>query len=365
MKVIIWGAGGKAKNFLNKKSYYKNMEIVAMVDNNPEHWGKNFIRGGYIIISPDAIKDYEYDKILICCLAIEEVSHQLIEEMHIPKEKIFTWIDVDNEVAQSLIKKYETSSDDEIQKVVQYYSKNGLNVFGSYRAEKDEFYQVKRDKDDMPYVLFEGKRMYYPKSFAFEKLNGQEYVKNILQEQGDHSPHLYLRKGTSIKENSVIVDAGVCEGNFALRYVEKAKKIYLIEADPEWIQALERTFSDYKEKVVLCDKFLTRYESEHTITLDELIQEEIDFLKMDIEGAEVDALLGGKNILKASNAVCAVCSYHVKNDEENIRYLLESFGYKTSTSEGYMFYPYDDNILDTLDLRKGIVYATKQNYTGT
>jgi predicted RNA methylase len=201
--------------------------------------------------------------------------------------------------------------------------------------------------------------MYYPQSFSFVNCDGKQYVYNVLREQGEKSPHLYVRNNDEIKEDSVIVDAGVCEGNFALRYVDKAKKIYLIESDPQWIKALKMTFSDYQDKVVICNKFLTRYESESTTTLDELVQEDIDFLKMDIEGAEIDAILGGKNILRKSNARCAICSYHKKNDEENIRYLLETYGYQTSTSEGYMFFPYDENILDTMDFRRGVVYGAK------
>lgn len=80
-----------------------------------------------------------------------------------------------------------------------------------------------------------------------------------------------------------------------------------------------------------------------------------------IEGAEVDALLGAKKTLLGSKSSCAICSYHRQNDEENIRFILNSLGYSTETSIGYMFFPYDENIIDTLDLRKGIVYGKKQN----
>lgn len=55
------------------------------------------------------------------------------------------------------------------------------------------------------------------------------------------------------------MDAGVCEGNFALRFIDRARKIYLIEADASWMEALERTFALYREKIVFCNKFLSRY----------------------------------------------------------------------------------------------------------
>lgn len=50
------------------------------------------------------------------------------------------------------------------------------------------------------------------------------------------------------------------------------------------------------------------------------------------------------------------------NDEENIKFIMKSLGYQTDVSNGYMFFSYDENIFDTLDLRKGVVYAYKNNY---
>lgn len=154
---------------------------------------------------------------------------------------------------------------------------------------------------------------------------------------------------------------------YMLKVIEKyrdcpneEKHPYVLESDPQWVECLERTFSPYKDKVVICEKALSRYDSADTIALDSLLEgQKIDFLKMDIEGPEVDALLGAKKTLLNSHASCSVCCYHRMNDEENIRFILEGLGYKTSVSEGYMFFWYDENIYDTLDLRKGIVYADK------
>ena len=126
------------------------------------------------------------------------------------------------------------------------------------------------------------------------------------------------------------------------------------------MQALQRTFRDYQEKVVFCNKFLSGRDNAKEITLDNLVREKVDFLKMDIEGAEVEALLGSKDVLTRSKARCAICSYHRQYDEKYISYILESYGYKTSHSEGYMFFPYDDDMEDTLDLRRGIVYGVKE-----
>ena len=172
------------------------------------------------------------------------------------------------------------------------------------------------------------------------------------------SPHLYIqRNGGKIKEDSVIVDAGVCEGNFALRYADKAKRIYLIESDIRWMEPLKRSFYDYRDKTILVNKYLEGYNSSDTVTLDSIIEEKVDFLKMDIEGAEVKALLGAKELLTRSRARCAICSYHRQNDEKYIRHILESYGYTTDVSSGYMFFIGDNAIADSMDFRRGIVYG--------
>ena len=81
---------------------------------------------------------------------------------------------------------------------------------------------------------------------------------------------------------------------------------------------------------------------------------------MDIEGYEVRALKGAERVLRESSAYCAVCSYHKHQDERQIKALLQQYGYRVETSEGFMFFPYDD----CLEFRKGVVYGRKNQANG-
>ena len=363
MKAVIWGAGGTTRDFLRKKILYKDYDIIAFTDNNPDIWGEIFWNNKKII-SPSQLKECQFDVIIICSLYYEMISRQLTQKLNIASDRIITYHDLENKVSEKIIAKYEGCDDKEIQDVLSVYKKGFLNVLGSYMPESGLYSKVYRDKEGYPYIMFEGKKMYYPLDYKFQKIDHEEVIADILYEQGEDSPHLYIRNKQDIPKNSVIVDAGVCEGNFALRYAERARKIYLIESDAKWMEALHRTFYDYSEKVVYCRKFLSRFETKEMTTLDALVEEEIDFLKMDIEGAEVDALLGGMNVLKKSNAKCAICSYHKQFDEKYISFILKSYGYRTEHSRGYMFFPYDENIENTLDLRRGIVYGRKEIAVG-
>lgn len=359
VKAIVWGAGHIAGDFMRLRIYNNHVyEVVCIMDNDCNKQGKYFY--GREIISPREIKNVDYEIIIVCVEKSDEIINQLIHDMGIGMNKIITFHDIEKRLAALIIDKYKDTLDSEIQKILIYYRNNGFNIYGDYFVpkEKEIVYRVNYDKDGWPFILFEGKRMYFPKDHVFMEDETGRYICNILGEQGENSPHLYIREDMEkIKDNSVIVDAGVCEGNFALRYADMAKRIYLIESNEKWIEPLKRTFYDYKDKTILINKFLEGYDSSNTVTLDSIINEKIDFLKMDIEGAEVKALLGAKELLTKSRARCSICSYHRQNDEKYIRHILESYGYITDVSSGYMFFIGDNMIADSMDFRRGMVYG--------
>ncbi len=361
MKAAIWGAGLIACDFLNKKVLYEDYDIVCIVDNNPALSGKDL--GEYPILQPTELYGIKVDVIIICSKYIDQIKKQILEDgnVEIEPENILSYKQVEDRLSKKICEIYKDSEDPEIRKICADYESKCFNEYGSYWPERGNRYDVLRDSDNWPYIMFENKKMYYPVNWDFRSDQRGEYVEDVLLEQQSGSPHLYIREEEQIRPDSVIVDAGVCEGNFALRYVEKAKKVYLIESDDGWFSALKRTFEPFGEKVALKHAFLSDSDSDQTTTLDSLVEENIDFLKMDIEGAEIDALKGAAAVLKRSNAKCAICSYHRYNDEQRIREILDNYGYSTSTSEGYMFFAYDDSISETMDFRRGIVYGEKDH----
>lgn len=344
-------------DFQSKRALFNNFNIVAFTDNNPKVWHTKYLE--IDVITPSDIKSTEFDLIIICSVYSEEIRKQLEKELFVDPSIIVSVADIEESVKRRLIQKYSAVKNREIREVIDYYKQNPLNIYGSYSAEK-ELYTVYRDQNQYPYILFGDKRMYFPADYPFLQADGRQFVPDILFEQKDGSPHQYVRNAEEIRDGSVIIDAGVCEGNFALQYIDKAEKLYLVEADEKWMHMLRLTFQPYRDKVVFCQKYLSRYDSVDTITVDTLTNVPVDFIKMDIEGAEVDALLGARKTLRKSNARCAICSYHKHSDEADIRFVLEASGYTTDVSQGYMFFLYDDDILDTMDLRKGIVYGRKK-----
>jgi hypothetical protein len=157
--------------------------------------------------------------------------------------------------------------------------------------------KIYADNDSgMKYVIYENKKMFF--KAEWDNLKIKKYYTSILAEQDIESPHRYESIDFRVNTGDVVVDAGAAEGNFALSVVERAKRLYLFEADKDWIKALEKTFEPWKEKVVIINKYVSNTSGENSIRLDDYFAgDRIDFLKADVEGAELDLLAGMENML--------------------------------------------------------------------
>lgn len=277
--------------------------------------------------------------------------------------KKFSWL-----LQQLMIKKYEDFDDPAIQETLEYWKTHGLSVFNQHISEdRDTLTKVFFD-EDLPYIYFktaggDWRKMYYPRDEQFFIYKGEKFVADLMEEQLPTSPHLYIKGEHRVSAGDVVIDAGVCEGNFALRYVDLCSKMYLFESSPRWVEPLRRTFKDYRDKVELIPRFVSNVTDDENITIDDALPDlrgKNIFLKMDIEGAEPLALRGAKRILTNNFVKASICSYHNADDLIKIKTIMQSYGYKTSTSDGWMIFTWDPKIFETADFRKGIVYA--ENY---
>lgn len=169
----------------------------------------------------------------------------------------------------------------------------------------------------MHFVYWNGKRMYYPKSYSKENI--AVHLNFARLEQDLESPHRYIDGNFDVYQGDVVIDAGVAEGNFALDVVERAKKLYLVKCDPIWLEALRQTFKPWEDKVIIVEKMLGNQKDETHITVNALVlEDEVNFIKMDVEGAEMESLYGAADKLDQSRSVrCAICCYHRKNAERD------------------------------------------------
>lgn len=250
---------------------------------------------------------------------------------------------------------------DEQKTVINYLKKNPVTVFPYEFREKYNKNEIEVHLDatnNLRFVWHEGKKLYFKKSLSDAAIRSLYH--GLQLDQDSESPHLYLTENFNLSADDCIADIGAAEGNFTLSNIEKVKKVFLFEYDPEWIEALQATFAPWKDKVVICDKYVSNYDSPKTIALDSFAnKDEITFLKVDIEGEEHNFLEGAHSILSQNKKLkIAICTYHKQNDETEFTQTLSQLGYDVQASEGYMIFIFDKSIRAPF-LRRGLLRAVK------
>jgi FkbM family methyltransferase len=176
----------------------------------------------------------------------------------------------------------------------------------------------------------------------------------------------YKKKNTIIqaKKNDIVIDAGGCWGDTGLYFAHQVGpvgKVYMFEFLPENLAVIRKNFALNEklagrvqvETAALWDKSRSKvnYTSngpasrlENTqgkevtcsVSIDDFVKKKglgrVDFIKMDIEGAELKALIGAKNTLCKWRPQLAIALYHADDHFEKIPRFLESL------SLGYRFY---------------------------
>ena len=137
-------------------------------------------------------------------------------------------------------------------------------------------------------------------------------------------------------QNVCFVDGGGYVGDTASEVIKNFpdfKKIYLIEPISENIRIAKRELghftnieflscgiSNRQETLYFNEEksFSTLYgkgtQSVQVDTIDNLVKEKVDYIKLDIEGAEQDAIDGAQKTIKKDRPILAICIYHKAED---------------------------------------------------
>lgn len=208
----------------------------------------------------------------------------------------------------------------------------------------------------------------------FVTIDGNYYIskkdadiaEKIRQEIKPYNKHSYERGGTKVKKGDVVVDVGSGDGSFALKASAKASVVYAFEPNPMQFKLLHMSFDSVDNiKIVetgLSNKAGTCFISNKTYwskisdtavddsfsieidTLDNVLYDKtnIDYLKVDIEGEEVNMLLGAEKIIKRDKPKIAICVYHDPSHPEQIKKLLKEWvpEYKIKIIKNFVLHAY-------------------------
>lgn len=291
---------------------------------------------------------------------IKILYRQLVPVFIKEKRNMFWNKYINKKLIKDISDYYKYTDNKEIIYIINHIKKYGIEMFNynfvnKYKYRKTKVYKDK--KNNLMYIIDNGKRMYFKKSMdTAEKVI--RYYNSICLEQDQMSPHKYLSDNFNI-DGGVVVDLGAAEGNFTLSIIDNVDEVYMFECDEEWIEALKLTFKPYKNKVHIVKKYVTDIDNTKDVSLDKFFESKnISFIKMDIEGAEIKALEGAKKILKYSKELkLAICVYHKADDKRKVKKLLQ--GYKINITNGYIIPIGVKEFLEPPYLRRGVIRAEK------
>ena len=156
-----------------------------------------------------------------------------------------------------------------------------------------------------------------------------------------HNPYAYEYAGAAIRSGDWVLDAGACEGFFTRYALQRGANVVAIEPVEELVEALGRTFApevqagavrivpgalgEVSGEARLEVRTSAVWESTATKLseggrpvrvhcLDDLLTQvsvpALDFIKMDVEGAELSAIRGATNMLREHKPRLAIAVYH-------------------------------------------------------
>jgi len=196
-------------------------------------------------------------------------------------------------------------------------------------------------------------------SYLIESISKNDHIFQLLKKSGTFYELVLLEAIKKRNLNGIYIDIGANIGNHAIFFANHcpATKVYCVEASPEISKVLyTNCTNNIKETPVVLlnfaitrrsgSVFLSNIDSNNVgmtkiseaptmtkvqaTTIDHCFSEEetkIAVIKIDVEGAEHDAILGGLNIIKTHKPlITAEC--HTEKDFDKIHNILKKLGYK-------------------------------------
>lgn len=299
--IILFGASSCADVFMNKIK--QKFKIKYLVDNDKNKQGTKW-EYTYDICSPDRLMEENETIVMITSTYHAEIIKQL-EKMEY-KGRVYSFLHLRNKVASDIDTEEVRSNINRLKEIM--YDEKSRKII-------DEIYQNRLNQNT---------------DYSNIKEENQYFLEDIIRRDKD----------------AVFVDAGAYDGKTVKDFIEfqgnSFKKVYSFEMDRDNFCKIDRT--DFDDRVVFLnyglwnEKKTVSYIAQcrgseiaeegnmtaECIALDEIIppEEQVTFIKMDIEGAEQNALLGAERIITEYRPQLAICLYHSFEDLWEIPFLI-------------------------------------------
>lgn len=194
--------------------------------------------------------------------------------------------------------------------------------YSTNKKEYEKVYELLADKKSKE--IFE-KLINFKISFDFEFMKGFT---------NDHENQYFDKEIIPNIENISFLDGGGYVGDTLKEIIKNYpdfKKIYCVEPNELHLNIAKRDFGNIKniefvncglgdkkefikEETINQNNCNHNYQTNNINTIDNIVKEKIDYIKLDIEGAEQEAIKGSINTIKKYHPILAICIYHKAED---------------------------------------------------
>lgn len=331
--IYLFGASSLGRMFLEQIT--ETFHVLGIIDNDSEKWGRQLPAFGKMlpIGGIDILKAAgENDIVLIASTWYLDIVQQLNEFGY--KGKVYSFLNMRNIYGGG-------SSDSSIKEFEEHFGR-----IKELMADEESVRILQAILD---------KRKGFKTDYSDIKSDNEYFLPGIVKKRKD----------------AVYVDAGAYDGDTVKKFIEfqdgEFQKVAAFEMDKNNYDKIDFGSFDKRVKFYNCGlwnekKVVSAMSSEmassfseignkkaQVVTLDEIMENEhVTLIKMDIEGAEVEALQGAAQTIKRDKPDLAICVYHRREDIWEIPLLLSEMVGQ------YKFYlrHHGDLIMDT------VLYAT-------
>lgn len=322
-KVFLFGAGLCGRSYL-KIFERRNIPLEGIIDNH-----KTSLDGYPVSRFETIVSNYNIKECIIVISAPgseEQIRKQVLSVF--PEEQVFTFA----------ISRYGNGEENESHATKEFFSENRVFLSELYNHLGDSL-----SKKVFCYI-FLGRVTADKEKFSRIKTGDLYYPPEVIK----------------LDNGEVLVELGSNNGDTLRDFISRCpefKKAYCFEPDRTCLHILHATFDKYTNRIKIIPKIawdkecnlsfrdnggdMSSFVNEEQNVNDETlpassidieIEDSVTFIKMDIEGAELQALHGAENHIKTCKPKLAISVYHKRND------LVEIPKYILSIRSDYKFY---------------------------
>ncbi len=295
--VVMFGFGGSVFRMYDYLKNKAGLDIRYIVDNNPQKWGS--IWEGAEVISFTKLKEIYQDCNIIISVSsykyVDEIKNQIVKDGQYSDKRVFyfeLYYPFGNDARTIIenfledIKKVENILSDELSKEC------FINKINYILTKRKDYIAPNTDA-----------REYFPTdimTFAQE---------NFIDAGAFHGEDTLALMDFATCIKAYCVEPDAINYSFLKENIKKYSNIEIINA-AVWNKSEELSFAASGTMGSTVNKGGTVKVKGISLDKEIGINNNITFIKMDVEGAELEALEGAKNIIKKNKPKLAICVYH-------------------------------------------------------